>query len=565
MNTNYIYKISNFLLLCMLVLTTFACKDDDNSEDTGALALVSSNITNGATLETNSGYVELTFNKKVRQAPNTSITFNGDKIRIIILNNVVRYKFSISDNTDCTFKIPSGALLDYNGSPYEGITLNFKIMEEEVTPALFDAIVDQNGKGNYTSIQAAIDAAPSNSTKPVLIFVANGTYEEFINVPKIKPFIHLIGQDKEKTIITRRLTSTSANDESTPESTLGYNWAEAWEYSWRNEANTSKRFQEAVTMIFATDFYAENISFENSWGIDELTGPMAEAMYTANDRIAFNNCKFRSFQDTWQTKVQASGENGINARHYATNCWIEGAVDYFYGNGNVLIENTTLYNVRYGSVITAGSHQVGTNWGYVFNNCTVDGINKVDPDKYGTTALDYQAGKGTAQTLGRPWQNSPITVFMNTKLKFGIDPAGWRDMGTVPALYAEYNTTDKNGKAVDMSQRKKQYTVNNVVHEYTGKTELSHSEQLKYTYDNIVKGADGWNPKKFMEKLRAPENIILSGTTLSWDARYKAICYLIFKEDGSFVGQTSSTSIEVTDTNTGYIVRAANKYGTLSE
>lgn len=557
MNTKHIYKISNYLFLCMLVLATFACKDDDNSEDTGALALVSSNIAEGATLEENSGYLELTFNKKVRQAPNTSITFNGADIRIIILNNVVRYKYSTSDNTDCTFKIPSGALLDYNGNPYEGLTLNFKIMEEEVTPKLFDAIVDPNGNGDYTSIQAAIDAVPSNRTEPYLIFVAKGTYQEFVNVPKIKPFIHLIGQDKETTIITRTLTSAS--------NASGDGGEEAWQYSWRNEANQSERFQEAVTMIYATDFYAENISFENKWGIEKLIGPMAEAMYTANDRIAFNNCKFRSFQDTWQTKVQSSADNGVNARHYATNCWIEGAVDYFYGNGNVLIENTTLYNVRYGSVITAANHTAETKWGYVFNNCTVDGINKVDPDKYGTASLDYIAGKGVAQTLGRPWQNSPITLFLNTKLKFDIDPAGWRDMGAVPALYAEYNTTDKKGKAVDMSKRKTQYLVDNVPYDYKGKTELSYSEYIRYTYENIINGADGWNPKKFMEKLEAPENVLLSNTTLSWDARYKAICYLIFKEDGTYVGQTTNTSIEVSDTNTGYIVKAANKYGTLSE
>lgn len=557
MNTKYIYKISNYLFLCMLVLAAIACKDDDSSEDTSALTLVSSNIAEGATLDDNSGYVELTFNKKVRQAPNSSITFNGADIRIIILNNVVRYKYSTSDNTDCTFKIPSGALLDYNGNPYTGLTLNFKIMEEEIAPKLFDAIVDPNGNGDYTSIQAAIDAVPSNRTEPYLIFVAKGTYEEFVNVPKIKPFIHLIGQDKENTIITRMLTSAS--------NASGDGGEEAWQYSWRNEANQSERFQEAVTMIYATDFYAENISFENKWGIEKLIGPMAEAMYTANDRIAFSNCKFRSFQDTWQTKVQSSAENGINARHYATDCWIEGAVDYFYGNGNVLIENTTLYNVRYGSVITAANHTTETKWGYVFNNCTIDGINKVDPDKYGTKSLDYQAGKGVAQTLGRPWQNSPITVFLNTKLKFDIDPAGWRDMGAVPSLYAEYNTTDKKGKAVDMSNRKTQYLVDNVPYEYKGKTELSYSEYIRYSYENIINGADGWNPKKIMERLEAPENVILDDTTLSWDARYKAICYLIFKEDGTFVGQTTDTSFEVSETNTGYIVKAANKYGTLSE
>jgi len=36
MNTKYIYKISNYLFICMLALAVFACKDDDNSEDTSA-------------------------------------------------------------------------------------------------------------------------------------------------------------------------------------------------------------------------------------------------------------------------------------------------------------------------------------------------------------------------------------------------------------------------------------------------------------------------------------------------------------------------------------------------
>ena len=79
MNTKYIYKISNYLFICMLALAVFACKDDDNSEDTSALTLVSSNITEGATLESNSGYVELTFNKKVRQ----SLTFPWRKMEVI--------------------------------------------------------------------------------------------------------------------------------------------------------------------------------------------------------------------------------------------------------------------------------------------------------------------------------------------------------------------------------------------------------------------------------------------------------------------------------------------------
>ena len=56
--------------------------------------------------------------------------------------------------------------------------------------------------------------------------------------------------------------------------------------------------------------------------------------------MTFYNCKFRSFQDTWQTSSR-----NMAARHYVKDCWIEGAVDYFYGGGDVLLEGCTLYNV----------------------------------------------------------------------------------------------------------------------------------------------------------------------------------------------------------------------------
>ena len=68
-----------------------------------------------------------------------------------------------------------------------------------------------------------------------------------------------------------------------------------------------------------------------------------------------------------------------------------------------------------------------------------------------------------------------------------------------------------------------------------------------------------------MEQLETPKNVSLNGTTLSWDARYKAICYLIFKADGSFEGQTTDTSFTVSDADATYTVKAANKYGALSE
>ena len=43
----------------------------------------------------------------------------------------------------------------------------------------------------------------------------------------------------------------------------------------------------------------------------------------------------------------------------------QGAVDYFYGGGDVLAESCTFYNVRSGSVIVAPSHE-NPAYGYAF-------------------------------------------------------------------------------------------------------------------------------------------------------------------------------------------------------
>ena len=60
----------------------------------------------------------------------------------------------------------------------------------------YQAVVAQDGSGDYTSVQDAVNAAPENRREPWLIFVKNGSYREQVVVPPTKTYIHLIGQDK---------------------------------------------------------------------------------------------------------------------------------------------------------------------------------------------------------------------------------------------------------------------------------------------------------------------------------------------------------------------------------
>ena len=114
---------------------------------------------------------------------------------------------------------------------------------------VFDAVVAQDGTGDYLTVQAAINAAPQNRIAPWIIFVKNGEYEELVKIPSNKPFIHLIGQDKEKTLIKFWINNGGTND-------VGY------EYSTNNPASKTYGYQ-GVFQCDATDFYTENITYYN--------------------------------------------------------------------------------------------------------------------------------------------------------------------------------------------------------------------------------------------------------------------------------------------------------------
>ena len=207
--------------------------------------------------------------------------------------------------------------------------------------------------------------------------------------------------------------------------------------------------------------------------------------------------------------------------------------------------------MRDGAVIVAPSHKVGTRWGYVLNNCIVDGNELADTERV---------------KLGRPWHNSPIVVYLNTIFNIKIAPEGWTDMGAIPQMFAEYNSKDKEGNTVDLSQRKTQYTYQDEQQNpVTGicQAVLSADEAARYTYGNVVREGDNWDPKKYMEQVSAPENVKRENGVLSWDASKYAICYLVIANDET-VQITKETYCNIEEGKT-YQVKAVSEYGSLSE
>lgn len=315
--------------------------------------------------------------------------------------------------------------------------------------AQYDLIVAQDGSGNYTSVQAAINAAPTGRTTPYVIFIKNGKYKEKINIPNTKPFITIIGESVANVLLTYDDFS-------------GKPMPGGGVFGTSNSASFTVR---------AADFTAINITFENTTG----ESPQALAIYVDGDRSAFKNCRFLGGQDT----VYAGG-NG--ARQYFRNCYIDGTVDFIFGDARAVFDSCVIYaktrTAAGSSYITAANTKQTEPYGYVFRDSKIP-VNR----------------GGTVYFLGRPWQNDAATaeaaksynktVFLNSYLGSHIRPEGWStwDAGTdvTKITYAEYRSKRFDGTAADITQR------------VPWSRQLSDADAAFIYYDN-AELFGSWNP-----------------------------------------------------------------------
>lgn len=505
----------------LAIAEIFVLGDNDSTDDNVPPTLVSSNPADGSTGASANGAIVLNFDEKIK-AGDGDATLDGEQVAAIISGKSVVYKYSgLAYNTRHTFILPSGAITDRNGNAFGGTTISFTTMER-IQPAkrLYDAVVANDGTGDFATIQEAIDAAPENRVSPWLIFVKKGTYAGHVNIPSTKPYMHIVGQGKNLvTIADNRVSGTG-----------------------------SQYALDGATIYIASDNdYLEGFDLQNSYGVEQNDGPQAHALCSNGDKLVMNDIKLRSYQDTWFTG------NTMNHRAFITNSWIEGAVDFIFGQGDIMMLNDTINIVRKdGGYIVAPSHPVGTKWGYVFLNNVITAPG--NPSE-------------TTVWLGRPWHNAPKTVFINTKAEVTIPATGWYDhMNGLPALWAEYNTMDGDGNPVDLSHRRTEYYyTDSEGNRVTGNSQtavLTAEQAAQYTVKNVSGGDDGWNPELICEPCEAP-SVVKENGIITWNDVPYAICYVISKDD-TVVGFTTDTEYSVGD-NGNYTVQAVNENGGLSK
>jgi pectinesterase len=296
-----------------------------------------------------------------------------------------------------------------------------------------DATVAADGSGQYKSLQDAINAAPqvTGPSRAWVIRVKPGVYKELIYVQREKRFLSLVGDDATKTVITYNLNANLQGLDGKPIGT----------------------FRTPTVQVDADNFTAENITFENSAG----NVGQALALRVDGDRAVFRNCRFLGWQDTIFLN---------RGRQYFENCYITGHVDFIFGGATAFFERCHIHGLKDG-YITAASTPVDQPFGFVFSNCRITG-----------EAAEVKT------YLGRPWRQFASTIFINTEMSDVVRPVGWNNWGHATrektVRYGEYNS---KGAGARPSER------------VPWARKLTRFEADTITLENVLGGADGWNPQ----------------------------------------------------------------------
>ncbi|KAJ8564584.1 hypothetical protein K7X08_001044 [Anisodus acutangulus] len=290
-----------------------------------------------------------------------------------------------------------------NQSICDSFTPNFPTIDPSTTSIL---CVDHNGCCNFTTVQAAVDSVGNFSAIRSLIWINSGIYFEKVIVPKSKPNITFQGQGYTSTAII-------------------YN----------DNANSSHgTFNSGSVQVFSTNFIAKNISFMNVAPVPGpgAVGAQAVAIRIGGDQAAFWGCGFFGAQDTLHDD---------RGRHYFKECYIQGSIDFVFGNGKSLYENCQLTSIASpgsrsinGAVTAHGRASKEEDSGFAFVNCNVGGTGRI--------------------WLGRAWRPFSTVVFANTFMADIISPEGWNDLNDPlrdqTIFYGEYNCS---GVGSNMAQR----------------------------------------------------------------------------------------------------------------
>jgi len=289
---------------------------------------------------------------------------------------------------------------------------------------------------DFPTIQMALDHAPQPGPGGRLYLeIAPGIYHQRVIVTQNRPRTTMIGLGSKPgdVVITASQNATSAGG----------------------------TFFSSTVEIYGEGFEADNVTFENA---DGNTG-QAVAITVRADRSVFKHCRFIGDQDTLFADY---------GRQYYVDSYIEGGVDFIFGNAAAVFDDSEIHIIRPGYLTAQSRTSPEQSTGFIFRHARI-------------TAADLG---GREFYLGRPWRRFSRVVFLASEMPASLSPQGWSPWakgGTIQdSFYAEWDST---GPGARIPSRLK------------GSYQLSREAAEKFAPKEFLAGSDHWNPIEEAAKL----------------------------------------------------------------
>ncbi|KAM3405455.1 hypothetical protein ACQJBY_008125 [Aegilops geniculata] len=271
-----------------------------------------------------------------------------------------------------------------------------RALNRALLPTTRTIVVDRTpGAGDFTTIQAAVDSLPLINLGRVVIKVNAGTYTEKVSISPLRAFVTVEGAGADRTVVQWGDTAGTAGP-------------------WGRPFGT---FASATFAVNSQFFVAKNITFKNTAPVPRpgALGKQGVALRISADNAAFVGCNFLGAQDTLYDHL---------GRHYYKDCYIEGSVDFIFGNALSLYEGCHVHAIsqHYGALTAQNRRSMLDDTGFSFLNCRVTGSG--------------------ALYLGRAWGTFSRVVFAYTYMDNIIIPRGWYNWGDptreMTVFYGQY-------------------------------------------------------------------------------------------------------------------------------
>ncbi|TVU28049.1 hypothetical protein EJB05_19556, partial [Eragrostis curvula] len=197
----------------------------------------------------------------------------------------------------------------------------------------------------------------------------------------------------------------------------------------------------------------------------------AVALRIEGDRAAFWGCGFFGAQDTLYDDKE---------RHYFKECFIQGSIDFIFGNGRSLYEDCTLNSIA--NIVPKGKPSItgfvtaqarefpDNNTGFSFVNCEIKGTGYI--------------------LLGRPWKPYARVIFAKTSIPNNVAPEGWGEWGNSKAadstvFFGEYRCYGVGSKTDGRVKYAKQLD-DSEAQQYMGLSYVDGENWIKSFNDSLI-------------------------------------------------------------------------------